>query len=165
MPARASGNGGNASFTGLFAGPRQSVYPAIWQSDNHRRKRPGARCPRARSGSNAPPAMTTETALRPPSLPKQREPRLAPWPIRSMILRDWEKVARRARLAPALRERTSLGERGRRRTRQDQISLGQEPVKLRTSGIRTERRKLVSSAGPVFVRALALSKGRSSRLT
>jgi hypothetical protein len=43
------------------------------------------------------------------------------------------------------------GKRGRRRTRQDQISLG-----LKTAGeiadlkIRTERRKLVSSAGPVF---------------
>jgi hypothetical protein len=41
--------------------------------------------------------------------------------------------------------------RGRRRTRQDQISLG-----LKIAGetadlkIRTERRKLVSSAGPVF---------------
>jgi hypothetical protein len=43
-------------------------------------------------------------------------------------------------------------ERGRRRTRQDQISRGsfETPVKLRTIEIRTERRKLVSSAGPVF---------------
>ena len=46
------------------------------------------------------------------------------------------------------------GERGRRRTRQDQISLGQRsPVKLRTLAIRTERRKLISSAGTVFERA------------
>jgi hypothetical protein len=42
-------------------------------------------------------------------------------------------------------------ERGRRRTRQDQISLkAWEPVKLRTFKIRTERRKPVSSAGPDF---------------
>jgi hypothetical protein len=45
-------------------------------------------------------------------------------------------------------------ERGRRRTRQDQISL-----RLKTAGeiadhwIRTERRKLVSSAGSFFERA------------
>src|ERR1700730_18194728 len=43
-------------------------------------------------------------------------------------------------------------ERGRRRTRQDQISLGLSPVKLRTERIRTERRKLVSSDGPGFRR-------------
>ena len=58
--------------------------------------------------------------------------------------RFW-KPGRRAALGP-------LQERGRRRTRQDQISLEglkDGPVKLRSWRIRTERRKLVSSAGPV----------------
>src|SRR5216684_8703492 len=64
------------------------------------------------------------------------------------------------------------GERGRRRTRQDQISLkawrpgwAWKPVKLRTARIRTERRKLVSSAGPIFDQSELFSKMRSSRLT
>ena len=42
-------------------------------------------------------------------------------------------------------------ERGRRRTRQDQISLGLEIAgEIADLRIRTERRKLISSAGPVF---------------
>jgi hypothetical protein len=48
---------------------------------------------------------------------------------------------------------TSALERGRRRTRQDQISLeATASVKLRTQGTRTERRKPVSSARPGFFR-------------
>ena len=43
------------------------------------------------------------------------------------------------------------GERGRRRTRQDQISPGQSIAgEIADLKIRTERRKLLSSAGPVF---------------
>src|SRR3954468_14939416 len=42
-------------------------------------------------------------------------------------------------------------ERGRRRTRQDQISLGQKTAgEIADLKIRTVRRKTVSSAGPVF---------------
>src|SRR5450756_2916218 len=105
-----------------------------------------------RSGSNAPPALTAQIAPRPSSRPTQREP-----PARAVADRVNDFAGLGEGTAPGtngagLEERMSPGERGRRRTRQDQISLGQEPVKLRTSGIRTERRKLVSSAGPVFVR-------------
>ena len=65
--------------------------------------------------------------------------------------------------AQALSARHS--ERGRRRTRQDQISLGLKIAgEIADPKIRTERRNLVSSAGPVFVRANS-SKIRSSRLT
>jgi hypothetical protein len=78
---------------------------------------------------------------------------------------DQGKSGRRAPLA-------RHGERGRRRTRQDQISLeawkpgrAWKPVKLRTARIRTERRKLVSSAGPIFGKSELFSKMRSSRLT
>jgi hypothetical protein len=49
--------------------------------------------------------------------------------------------------------RTSAGlrERGRRRTRQDQISPGLKIAgEIAEQVIRTERRKLVSSAGPFF---------------
>ena len=63
-----------------------------------------------------------------------------------------EESERRASWAAAFRER------GRRRTRQDQISLGLSPVKLRTERIRTERRKLVSSAGPVFEKSELFGK-------
>jgi hypothetical protein len=56
-------------------------------------------------------------------------------------------------------------ERGRRRTRQDQISLkpqdrsGLETAREITDHwIRTERRKLVSSAGPFFERASSLER-------
>jgi hypothetical protein len=51
-------------------------------------------------------------------------------------------------------------ERGRRRTRQDQISLGtfETPGEIADHEIRTERRKLVSSAGPVFERANSLER-------
>jgi hypothetical protein len=48
----------------------------------------------------------------------------------------------------AFRERGRSGERGRRRTRQDQISRkGLRPGEIADHAIRTERRKLVSSAG------------------
>src|SRR3981081_1570320 len=70
---------------------------------------------------------------------------LEPWTDRTVFRSG--KPERRASGAAAFRER------GRRRTRQDQISLGLSPVKLRTARIRTERRKLVSSAGPAFRRA------------
>src|SRR5664279_3354625 len=71
---------------------------------------------------------------------------------KQLLSKIWRMVAPGALRQP--RTGASPGERGRRRTRQDQISLGQRaPVKLRTLAIRTERRKLVSSAGPVFVRA------------
>jgi hypothetical protein len=54
--------------------------------------------------------------------------------------------------APALAARHR--ERGRRRTRQDQISLGQRlPVKLRISRSAPNEENFVSSAGPVFARA------------
>jgi hypothetical protein len=44
-------------------------------------------------------------------------------------------------------------ERGRRRTRQDQISRkALRPGKTADHGIRTERRKLVSSAGRIFTK-------------
>ena len=79
-------------------------------------------------------------------------------------------IARRARAAGvkidnggnlgrrAAHHRRRHKERGRRRTRQDQISHEAQnqlealrpPVKLRIMGSRTERRKPVSSAGPVF---------------
>ena len=57
-------------------------------------------------------------------------------------------------------------ERGRRRTRQDQISRGgfKTAGEIADHEIRTERRKPVSSAGPVFERANSLER-RSSRLT
>ena len=78
---------------------------------------------------------------------------------------DQGKSERRAPLA-------RHGERGRRRTRQDQISLeawkpgrAWKPVKLRTARIRTERRKLVSSAGTILEKSELFSKMRSSRLT
>ena len=67
------------------------------------------------------------------------------------------------RRAAHLRQRRE--ERGRRRTRQDQISPGpQDHSGFETAGeiadheIRTERRKLVSSAGPVFERANSLER-------
>jgi hypothetical protein len=67
------------------------------------------------------------------------------------------------RSAAQLRRRRQ--ERGRRRTRQDQISLGpQDHSGFKTAGkiadheIRTERRKPVSSAGPVFERANSLER-------
>lgn len=51
-------------------------------------------------------------------------------------------------------------ERGRRRTRQDQISHGGFVTagEIADHEIRTERRKLVSSAGPVFERANSLER-------
>jgi hypothetical protein len=72
--------------------------------------------------------------------------------IRTIVIRDLEKPERRASIAPAL-------ERGRRRTRQDQISLGLKNTReIADLKIRTERRKLVSSAGPLFGKERTLSK-------
>ena len=62
---------------------------------------------------------------------------------------DWGNRKRQAADAPA------FGERGRRRTRQDQISrwAGRPGEIAELEEIRTERRKPVSSAGPVSDRA------------
>ena len=82
--------------------------------------------------------------------------------------RPYGRKTRSAETAGSRRRRQMRGplERGRRRTRQDQISSGTlGPVKLRSlDELRTERRKPVSSAGPVLERANP-SKMRSSRLT
>jgi hypothetical protein len=72
--------------------------------------------------------------------------------IRTIVLRDLEKPERRASIVPA-------PERGRRRTRQDQISLGLNGTReIADLKVRTERRKLVSSAGPMFEKERTLSK-------
>jgi hypothetical protein len=51
-----------------------------------------------------------------------------------------------------------LLERGRRRTRQDQIAPARVADEIADIEIRTERRKLVSSAGPVLGKSELLSE-------
>jgi hypothetical protein len=76
-----------------------------------------------------------------------------------MAMWGFQERQRQALSAPAW-------ERGRRRTRQDQISLKAcEPGEIADLKIRTERRKSVSSAGPFFGKERTLQKIRSSRLT
>ena len=79
--------------------------------------------------------------------------------------RNFGQSRRRALSAPAQGTKASLRERGRRRTRQDQISLGQRPpVKLRTSRSAPNEENLFLLPDRISERANS-SKGRSDRLT
>jgi hypothetical protein len=161
----------------VSADPRNLVYPGISGNDNHRNDlvprmlrnaisaftgvcdalwpARGAPLIRGPSGASRPCGAAQECCAG--SGPRcSRPPREAVQAIGQMSGCGYRSAAPHG---PA-----ALRERGRRRTRQDQISLGLSPVKLRTARIRTERRKLVSSAGPGFERANSWEI-RSSRLT
>jgi hypothetical protein len=170
-------NRGNACCAGVFAGSQNSVYPAIWQSDNHRRES-GIRY------SAAPPINQKERAAVVaghradpgvgPKVRASRGPRSAlgrQSRMRNAYLRPAAGIAKiigvgRLGNRSARHSLRRLFERGRRRTRQDQIAPASFADEIADLEIRTERRKFVSSAGPVFGKSeLFVPKIRSSRLT
>ena len=131
-PRGLSGNRKKPDSTGLAGGFGNSVYPAVSRNDNHSR----------RSASRGAVTATGHDRGRPASRWNHAGPR--PWVARACFGRFSRSGVPGAATA---------AERGRRRTRQDQISwraLG--PMKLRTRDPHRTK-ELVPSAGPVFARA------------
>ena len=131
----------SAGFTHLVTEARNPVYPAISQNDNHWRK---TSCPGRDAMRAAPPTAT--------------HPGLGATGDQDNHSDGFGGIS-----APALAARHR--ERGRRRTRQDQISLGQRlPVKLRISRSAPNEENLFLLPDR-FSPERTPSKMRSSRLT
>ncbi len=171
---------------------RNSVYPAISRNDNHWRgchhvwngqgSRPSFSVVMPAAGSARSPAFAATTAGNCRGLPRPMPGALGPWHKfwrrgRSGRLSQIGKCRCRAPSAPAgerecsFRKRISfqkreprLGNEGVGEHVRTRFHLGERPpVKLRTTAIRTERRKPVSPAGPVskcqlFIRERTLRK-------
>jgi hypothetical protein len=139
LPNRKSG-----CFARISARSRHSVYPAISQNDNHWRSKheghPVQR--RVASRHSVVGVIPRESAIHyggsgimgrwpiiagpPTPIHAQTPPAPKPWTVRTVRFKGFLKSQRQASAALAT-------ERGRRRTRQDQTSLGAlGPVKLRT---------------------------------
>jgi hypothetical protein len=167
---------GNADFMGVSRVFRNSVYLAVSRNGNHRSNVWAYRIPASRdlafgkpkAGSSAPRlsdqpqspwntdqplarVMTAEIVRDRPQA-RIKRPSLLAAHDQNNCFKGFGTPERRASIMPAL-------ERGRRRTRQDQISLGLKNTReIADLKIRTERRKLVSSAGPIFGKERTLSK-------
>src|SRR5258708_7345692 len=138
----------NVCLTGIFASVRHLVYPATWQTDNHGPNHvPLDACIPARLGPLK--TLMARSARWTPGLP------IVQGDLRGIISPGPDAPAR---------------ERGRRRTRQGQISPRRKPpVKLRTSRSAPNEECQQSNAGffcrTVFREERTLSKLRSGRLT